>query len=299
MRYTTDIHYKGEHQGDMCRFRERIDLEFTEQALSDAPVAVEWSGGCTRWHDGRHFMDFGVTFDRLAENYLDLRVGSEDRMYSAKRYPLVADTEQRANALRHAANFVNDCIVIDGKPWLVCAEPTLWASPNGLRVEFRFASTKKARFLRFNETGIAPQISVATFRVDEVDEALRVASEGAELHQIPVVHIPSSINSDPACEGLLACARTLCDIYADVPFSEMNPFVAAHLAELRATMWNLADDEINLEQLADRAVRAVNTVRTEGRKRGLLWMDRAVERWHERPIGPDILAPVLPGSPAF
>lgn len=299
MQLALDIHYKSDFDGETSRFRERVELEFEEVSLEDAPIAVEWEDGCTRWYGGRHHIDFGVGIEMLTDNYIDLRKGSEDRKFAPKRYPLTAESQERAAALVAAASFARDCIVVGGRPWLACAEPSLWASPEGVRIQYRHPSTKKGRFLRYNECGLSPDIAAATFRADEIDDAIRQAPDAAETHEVPVVHIPSSLNLDPMRDGLLVCASALVHLYSKVAFEEMNPFVAAHLAELRACTWNRKLEDIDFEELADRAARAVHSVRTHGRKRGLAWMDRAVERWNDRPMGTDLRFPVSVAARPF
>ncbi|MCV9964275.1 hypothetical protein OIU34_20525 [Pararhizobium sp. BT-229] len=291
MRLALDTHYKADFDGETSRFRERVELEFEEVAAADAPIAVEWDGGCTRWFGGRHYKDFGVGVEMLTDNYLDLRVGSEDRKFAAKRYPLTAESQERAAALEAANRFARDCLIIDGRPWLVCAEPSLWASPEGVRIQYQYPSTKKGRYLRYNECGMSPEVATTTFRADEFEAALRFVPGDAQTHDVPVIHEPSSLNLDPVRDGLIVCAQALCHLYSKVEFEEMNPIVAAHLAELRACTWNREPDEVDFEELADRAERAVHTVRTQGRKRGLAWMDRAIKRWHDRSMGDDLRFP--------
>lgn len=288
MKHSFDIHYRADLDGNRERFREHVELEFKDVSELEAPIAMQWPGACSRWYEGRHYMKFTVAIDQLVENYIDLRQGSSDRKYTAKRYPATETSAERSAALAEAHQFETDCIVVAGGVWLVCDEPKLWASPNGVRVEYRFPASKKAAELRWNESGFSPEIAASSYRADDAEDAIAACGGGTMQNHLIFVHEPASITFDPARSGLLSCSRALCEMFGKSLFGDINPHVAGRIAELRACMWQKGDSDIDYEELAELAAVAVQAVRTHGRKRGFQWMDRIVERWNDRPIGADL-----------
>lgn len=297
MRHSFEIHYKAEFNGNRDRFRERVELDFKDVSELEAPIAMQWPGAFSRWFEGRHYIDFNADIAKLADNYIDLRQGSADRKYTPKRYPETETSAERAAALIGADQFETDCIFVSGKAWLVCDEPKLWASPNGVRVEYRFPVSKRAADLRWNENGFSPEIASSSYRADDAEDAIAACGGGEVQNHMIFVHEPASITFDPVKSGLLSCSRALCEMFAETAFGDVNPHVAVRLAELRTCMWKKGDIDIDYDHLAELAANAVDAVRTHGRKRGLQWMDRIVERWSNRPIGTDLGYRVPPQHP--
>ena len=299
-----------------------MSLDVREVESQDAPLALEWELGRTRWFEGSHYLfgdnlfDPGQHDDEKAaallrylngegarehtdiNAYLDTARMTSDRKFTVTKHPEFEDDDQRLLALRKAEAFGSDTILVDGGLWLRCGEPRLVYFPASrllpahvliLTTEFTTDRDRYGKDIR------PPSLFVAanSASVDSVDQIDQIASSYAIQPSMPsfTLHMPETVLRDDYASMIMEAAEALLMDWKQ----EKLPLVWRSRA---------ADDLTYLDCLMKEAGSSLDEVaQTMSRILGAysLQVDprdhiaRVIQRWEDRPIGIDLTLAVRNG----
>jgi hypothetical protein len=331
MRAELLIHYdihggsRGTH-----RYREQLALDIREPTKNDAPIAVEWEYGATRWFEGAHYREVATVFAdgmSLADQekslsahfnhdgaisyshtraYADTKTMSADRKYNERRHPDAAIHFKRVRAIEKAEALAADSILVDGKIWFRCGEPRLLYRPAtrhtaaSLSVDTTDWNEEKDRD-RFGKDVEYPSLDVAAYsaRLDSPENLEPIMNRWAIVPEFPhfKLYIPESILRDehPAMIKEAAYGLVFAWKFGDLSHKASDD-MRAIAYELSKYLDETDDDDVDNDHLAGRLMCAMQALPgVERKKRELL--DTVLRRWEDRPIGNDLaFRPVASGS---
>ncbi len=309
------IHYRAKPEPRSAikrRFSEKTPIDFREVTADEAPLAVEWESGKTRWFEGSHFryenhvFDEGMRMDdklnalvRFIEgegarehtptnSYVDARSNSEDRKFSPKRYPDVVETSDRLEALHKAQALAADSILVDGHLWLRCAVPRLIYFPASNLMSAHVIIDTDAYTtdpLRRGKYVRRPNLFIAanSADLDDMDSILDIASYYALPPSLPkfTLHLPDSINRTSDEEMLLAAATALNEANRNTIGSHWAKAAKESLETLSSYLRDPTGDSEVLAEILQQAATDLS-----GSDRDIAeHLRRVLKRWEDRPIG--------------
>jgi hypothetical protein len=298
---------------------EPVTLEITEVSEVDAPIAVTWNThegpAHTRWYDGRHFRaaprgdDAAELLARLpsvderrpyrpekgfTSGFLVHSDGSELRVDDRKLEHY--DQAARQQALVIAAEWARNCLVVDGKMYMACAEPRYTASSWGLDVETNWSAAPGTvtNDHRPNTINHGEWFHTERFCLNDVEEAVAVEKswfnkDVAEPEDV-VVHIPSSIGADHSRAILREAAQFMLNALNKHPFDTIPPIILRGILPIADLLWQRDWDDVDHDLLAE-AVDAARSAAQRGDPSGDIYepddrrkLDEALRRWFDSEI---------------
>jgi hypothetical protein len=307
------IHYDAQAMGWNSRFAEVVRVNIMEITDTEAPVAVEWQYGKTRWFDGNHYKFIARVFDgeqdpnlrssalsryingdgsrsySYTRPYADTRILSSDRKFSPRRYPAVEDSVHRLNALEKAVAFSNDCILVGDDLLMRCGEPRLIYRPASrllsaaIEIDVTEWTTDPNRFGRDVRQ---PTLITAAYsaRLDAADQILAIASGWALVPDAPifVLHIPDSIIREDYSEMLKEAAIGVVADSKNGGFSWIEA-----LEEMNLLKDHVGREEFDLDYLSELLSGLGSKLSADERNRKH-YIATVLRRWEDRPIGTDL-----------
>ncbi|MCV9964802.1 hypothetical protein OIU34_23195 [Pararhizobium sp. BT-229] len=217
----------------------------------------------------------------LANGYFEQREESKDRKFSEKRYPELIEEPNRVKQVGGAKAFANDCIIVDDKFWVACAEPKLVIGERRIYVD------TKHRLLggganNMNQTNAGIGLIAASFRADEVEEL--AAAAGHVGHAAPeiLLHAPDSIKWKRREENVVMAAKLLLRAWSKKDIVEVHPDIGQALVNVNRVLWNTPDDQLDIDALGDQLAAAVNVHIAQ--QIGMSSYRKVCDDWFERPI---------------
>ncbi|MCV9964805.1 hypothetical protein OIU34_23210 [Pararhizobium sp. BT-229] len=307
--------------GGTRRYAETVALDIREPSEEEAPIAIEWDYGATRWFEGVHYRRVDKVFEEgltAAErgaalssylnadgatsysntrSYADTKPLSSDRKFSERRHPDVANDFRRLKAIEKAEALARDCIVVDGAIWLRCGEPRLVYHPAtrafaaSIQIETTDWTVGKGRY-RFGKDVQRPSLEIAAYstRLDSIDNLQQVMAQWAIIPDAPAftLHIPESINRDEFPAMLREAVEGLVSAKQDGQLSRMSGDLVLHVIfDVGEYLDETADEEIDHEYLAATLERVRLLLPGADRKKKAL-LSTVVRRWEDRPIDVDL-----------
>ena len=307
-----DIHYETATAGSRSirRFRERVSMEVVEAAPEDAPVAVRWEYGETRWYGGHHFFHAadlppapsggvaaesrlsallsreGQTTVTSVGSYVDTRPLSGDRKFTPARYPDLVDNGFRGLALRKLAALSRDFLLVGEEVWMRCGEPRLVLREGGrhfgpsVEVSTMDMTTESGRYGRHVSVPRLHDVAL-TWRLDNPRGLLAQAEAMGLTVAIPGVDIlrPDSLQLDDVEAALVHGAAGFVADFRSGFLSGVAAGNARPLADRIAGL--LSAPERDLEVLAELVAETAETI---SRSQYAPYLRIAVRRWEERPV---------------
>lgn len=303
------------------RYAEAVTLDIREPSDEEAPIAVEWEFGVTRWFEGAHYRRTGNFFqDGLAaaeretalssylngdaatsyshtHAYVDTKGLSSDRKFSERRHPDVTNDFRRVNAIEKAEALARDCIVADGAIWMRCGEPRLVYHPASrafaasIQIETTDWTNDKGRY-RFGKDVQRPTLETAAYstRLDTIENLRQVMAQWAIVPDAPTftLHIPESIKRDEFPAMLREAVQGLVSAKQEGQMSRMCADLELNVIfEIGEYLDETEDEEIDHEYLAHTLERVrLLLPGVERTKKALL--STVVRRWEDRPIDVDL-----------
>jgi hypothetical protein len=303
------------------RYAETVELDFKEPHEDDAPIALEWEYGATRWFEGEHYLradkafasDSPVSEQEVALSkffngdgaisysntnaYVDTRSLTSDRKFSERRHPQVVSDFRRLQALEKTQAFTRDCIVVDGTVWMRCGEPRLVFHPATrygaahLEIDTTHWSMDKDRS-RFGRSVLRPTPEIAAYsaRLDSVEHLHQTMAEWAIVPEPPefTLHIPESIRRDDFPVMIREAAEgTVCEMRFGQLSDETSATAKQWIIVIENYLDDAADADIDPDQLADYLARFTNELPGVDRARKS-YLTTVLKRWYDRPIGTDL-----------
>ena len=309
------IHYRAKPERRSAikrRFAESVQLDLREVAAEDAPLAVEWEHGKTRWFNGGHYRLDGLIFNEgmspdgkaheliryivgeaardhtPIRSYIDSSSCSDDRKYSPTRYPDVTDSAERQEAIARVQAFVSNTILVGGGLWSRCAEPRLVYHPPSKLIHSHVLIDTNHYSTSTDGCGNhvrRPSLFVAanSASLDDMDSIMEIAGAFAVPPTVPdfTLHLPDSISTPDPDEMLLAVAEGMLEERGKMPSFAVKPAEAA-LGNLTAYVSGGGRDGDELAAM----LLSVSSQLEDCDRAALL--RRSVRRWEDRSIGSDL-----------
>lgn len=228
----------------------------------------------------------------LTHGWFSSRPESKDRKFSTKRYPDIVDDPERVKQVSGAHTFAHNCIIVDGKLWVACAEPKLVVGER-VYVDFRHRLLSGLHGNDMNEVRPTIGLLARSYRLDEAEVAFEAALASGGNGALPelAVHIPDSIQWDRQRDNLVAAAKLLLGEWAE-PLLEIHPNIGTSLFEIGRVLWKKEDHDIDVETLADAMANSLR-IHTALGYDVPAYLKISLD-WENRPI----TAPTLGGSPS-
>ncbi|MCS4088855.1 hypothetical protein [Rhizobium sp. BK176] len=308
---------------------EPVTLDIAEVADMEAPIAVTWNThegpAHTRWYDGRHFRAVRRG-DNAAEllaglppvdgrrpyrpdegftrGFLTYSEGNEYRLTDPRLEHY--DQASRRRALANAAEWARNCLVVDGKMYMACAEPRYNVSSWGMDVETNWPADPGtlSNDHRPNTINHSPWFHTERFCLDDVDEALSMAKTWFDRDMIEpadvVVHIPSSIGTDHSRAILREAAQFMLDALNKHPLDTIPPAILRGILPVSELLWQRDWTDVDYDLLAE-AVDAARSAAQRGDPAMDIYgrddrqrLDEALRRWFDSEITLDVSHKELP-----
>ena len=316
MKAEITIHYEPSNMAYRSRrFSEKVSLELREIASEDAPLAVEWEFGRTRWFDGNHYYATGqipgfddpsirrevalshhLSFCGRSQTdfigaYIETLDRRSDRKFSETRHPALVDDWRRELALEKLSALSDDCIIVDGRCWIRCGEPRLVVLPETrfhpchIAIDTRDHSLDGMRFGRFANS---PSLEFAAYacRLDDGEVARSICAQ-MDHHDVAlpafVLHEPGSIGIDDGVTAVEAAAWALCKARNDGSISKTTAVATLEKIDTLDTMTDPNMGVVDHDAVVD-VMRELMAELPRLEKERSLQISLVVYRWDNRPI---------------
>ncbi|MBY3158350.1 hypothetical protein HFO56_39310 [Rhizobium laguerreae] len=220
----------------------------------------------------------------LANGYFTTREESKDKKFSEKRYPELVDEPNRISEVEGAKRFANDCLIVDGKFWVACAEPKLVLGEHRVYVDTKHRRFKEDWHNNMNETTVGIGLVATSYRIDEADELKAAAlSKGVEI-AIPdvAIHVPQAIRWSRRDDNVIMAAKLLLQAWSAKDIKDVHPDIGQALVNVNRVLWKTGDADLDIDALGDQLAAAVRT-HTE-HNYGVTAYSKICDDWFERPI---------------
>lgn len=308
---------------------ETVTYDIKEISGWEAPVAVEWEAipgnwlaihgdepRATRWFAGRHFRECAVpevgsdsaalfelvrsgcgNIQGLTRGYMDASDFGAIRLGDRRIKEL--DEAARTTALASAAQWAEDCIVIDGRVFLACGTPRLLISQTGAEITTKHAArtTRRGPARRPHEADPRHCFENHHFDLKDAQVATEAGAlwygEQAGVHAAFDIHIPESLPTSPTWPRLREAAAAIMSKIDEQGIAKTDPAVLRSLTPIAEIMWR--DDEDDMDNLADSIQEICATARAADRsgreftKTFLAIMESSVSRHYDAEISLDLL----------
>jgi hypothetical protein len=318
MKINVETQYCSYRDPWMVVFKEPVEVEIEQPTGTEAPLAVEWPSGATRWFKGHHYRKIVDICDAVEDHKRDTAVrnffrnikGGTNRnactfpylgryrteeggvlywKYNDRRHPGVTNSEERTEAIGRAHQFAADSILIGGALWMKCGQPRL------LRRQRRGDTTTETRV----DTGIwtidhtVRGVDVKYPVLDEVAESFSIQqtdnSEQDQLNGIEVaVLVPESIQFDHFQGTIREAVEALILLASNGRLYQIGDVVWDEIDKLRRYKYKRPVSDIDYDYLADALVKCRDNIegRHGGKRKAL---EAILRRWEDRPIHLDLL----------
>jgi hypothetical protein len=311
------------------KLSEPVTLEIAEVTDMEAPIAVTWNThdgpAHTRWYDDRHYRavprgdDAAALLARLpsvddrrpyhpddgfTRGFLTYSEGNEYRLTDPRLEHY--DQALRQRALVNAAEWARNCLVVDGKMYMACAEPRYTVSSWGMDVETNWPADPGtlSNDNRPNTISGGSWFHTERFCLDNAEDAVSMAKAWFNKDMIEpadvVVHIPPSIGADHSRAILREAAQFMLDSLNKHQVDTIPPTILRGVLPISELLWQRDWADIDYDLLAEavdaarsavlRGDPAMDIYRREDRQR----LDEALRRWFDSEIALDVTHRKLP-----
>lgn len=195
----------------------------------------------------------------LANGYIEQREESKDKKFSEKRYPELVSEPNRLQQVEGARRFANDCLIVDGKFWVACAEPKLVLGEHRVYVDTKHRCFKKDWDNNMNKTTVGIGLVAASYRLDEADELKAAALANGVQVVVPnvAIHVPESIRWSRRNDNVITAAKLLLEAWSEKDIKDVHPDIGQVLVNVNRVLWKTADEDLDIDTLADQLSAAV------------------------------------------
>lgn len=310
---------------------EPVTLEIAEATERDAPVAVSWTdreGGAvhTRWYDGRHFRPVETEYDAADLLGFLPPVNHPSEYYPVKGFTrgFLAPTNlstvnisdrklehydqaARQRGLANASEWARNCLIVDGKMYMACAEPRYTVASWGIEVETNWPAGQGelSNEHRPNTINYSEWFHTERFPLDRREEATATARtwSGRDVRILSddvTIHIPFSIGADQGKEVLREAAQFMMNALDRNHFDQIPPVILRGVLPITDLIWQRDWDDVDYDLLAEavdaarsaarRGDPTMDIYRPDDRQR----LDEALRRWFDSEITLDVTHKELP-----
>lgn len=296
-------------------FREYVEVTFEQADEIDAPIAVEWPDGATRWYQGNHYryvtgifeddlpahkqesavqayftaLRGGTNRDACTFNYLGRHRKYEGRIhyrwkFDARRHPTIVDSPERLRWADRARRFAADSLLVGGVLWLKCAPPRLLIKTSKDGESHTVTVDTTIRSINHKLLGDIkyPTLEMAarTFPITPSDEHELQHGVADEV----IVLLPDSLGDDLLEELIREASEALILLQANGRLYLVGEVVSRRISTLRNYLFGRPDGSVvDHEFLADVLAECRDNI--QGNHKGIkAALTEILVRWENRPI---------------